>query len=95
MRLIIFLSVLFIASVLISCESTLTDDSSDFCNEVNNLNFIELVDKIEEYLDQVSVYHIETDVNYEIEISKLKNWMETNNCVVEVTVPNGIVEVGP
>lgn len=46
-------------------------------------------------MDYVSSYHVATDIYYEIEISKLKNWMETKSCVMEVTVPIGIVEVGP
>lgn len=95
MSLIKIQSVLFIVSILISCESTLTDDASDFCIEVNNLNFTELENKIEKYLDYVTVYHIETDVYYEIEISKLKNWMERKSCVIEVTVPDGIIQAGP
>ena len=95
MKLIKLISVLFIVSTLISCESTLTDDESDFCIEVNNLNFSEIENNIEEYLDYVNAHHVETDVYYEIEISKLKNWMETKSCVSEVTIPTGIVEVGP
>ena len=92
MSLIKIQSVLFIVSILISCESTLTDDAGDFCIEVNNLNFTELENKIEKYLDYINVYHIETDVYYEMEILKLKNWMETKSCVMEVTFDSGVIE---
>jgi len=95
MKLLIFLSGLLTVSILISCESTLTDDASDFCSEVNKLNFTEVENKIEKYLDYISVYHVETDVYYEIEISKLKNWMETKSCVMEVTILSGIIETSP
>ena len=95
MKLIIFLSLLFIISILISCESTLTDDAGDFCIEVNNLNFTKVEYNIEKYLDYVSVYHIETDVYYEMEILKLKNWMETKSCVMEVTLGSGVIETEP
>ena len=36
-----------------------------------------------------------TDVHYEIEISKLKNWMETKSCVMEVTLGSGVIETLP
>ena len=46
-------------------------------------------------MDYVNIYHVATDVHYEIEISKLKNWMETKSCVMEVTVRSGVIETDP
>ena len=47
MKLLTLLSILFTVAALITCESIVTDDTSDFCGEVNNLNFTEVENKIE------------------------------------------------
>ena len=89
MKLLTLLSILFTVAALITCESIVTDDTSDFCGEVNNLNFTEVENKIEKYLDYVRMYHTNSDVYYSNEILKLKN------CVLEVIVHPGIIETYP
>ena len=64
MKLLTLLSILFTVAALITCESIVTDDTSDFCGEVNNLNFTEVENKIEKYLDYVRMYHTNSDVYY-------------------------------
>jgi len=95
MKLLILISILFTVAALITCESIVTDDTSDFCGEVNNLNFSEVENKIEKYLDYVRVYHSNSDVYYSNEISKLKNWLLKKSCILEVTVRPGIIETYP
>jgi len=89
MKLLTLLSILFTVAALITCESIVTDDTSDFCGEVNNLNFTEVENKIEKYLDYVRMYHTNSDVYYSNEILKLKN------CVLKVIVHPGIIETYP
>ncbi len=95
MKLLTLLSILFTVAALITCESIVTDDTSDFCGEVNNLNFTEVENKIEKYLDYVRMYHTNSDVYYSNEILKLKNWLQKKNCVLEVIVHPGIIETYP
>ena len=95
MKLLTLLSILFTVAALITCESIVTDDTSDFCVEVNNLNFTEVENKIEKYLDYVRMYHTNSDVYYSNEILKLKNWLQKKNCVLEVIVHPGIIETYP
>jgi len=87
--------VLFTGSILMSCESSITDSNNDFCDDVQSANFSDIEIKIEELLDYFSLNHVFTDKYYKMEILKLKNWLERRSCVQQVTVRPGIIETYP
>ncbi len=105
MKITVLFLILTFVTIFLACEDLIVNDETiiddgeeiiyDFCEEVNNLNFSGVENKIEYFLDSVVVNHIEPDEFFESEISELKIWLEEKDCISEIIIWPGIIETNP